>query len=169
MFSVYPPSAQLQPKKSLELTVTVFMDDPTRISDKLTIVVSRGTNFTISLQADGTGTTIVSDPPLHSSINLGINFSCRLCEKKFTLTNRGRRTHALFWSTEGFSASKMKRAEMHHKSLDVRDIKVLLSRARMLQKGLEVIKRPLFEISPNKVELEPFQSCTVSLLGYSSK
>lgn len=35
-----------------------------RFTDKVTIVVSKGVNITISLSAEGEGTTIVSQPPL---------------------------------------------------------------------------------------------------------
>ena len=35
-----------------------------RFTDKVTVVVSKGVNITISLSAEGEGTTIVSQPPL---------------------------------------------------------------------------------------------------------
>lgn len=168
VFSVRPPSAQLHPKQSLELTVTAYIDDPIRISDKLTIVVSRGVNFTISLRAEGKGTTIVSDPPIQPSIHLGTFFSRGPCESKITLTNRGHRSHALSWSTEGFSASKMKRAEMNRKSQDLRDIK---QRNLFLaeEKAQTMIMKPTFQIVPDKMVLEPLQSRVVRLLGSSEK
>ena len=59
-----------------------------RFTDKLTIVVSRGVNFTVSLSAEGSGTTIVSHPPLQPAVDLGPYFSRSILQQQFTLTNR---------------------------------------------------------------------------------
>ncbi len=63
-----------------------------RFNDKLTINVQRSTSHTVSLSAEGNGTTIVSHPSLHPSVELGTDFSCHQNSKQFVLTNRGRRT-----------------------------------------------------------------------------
>ena len=59
-----------------------------RFTDKLTIVVSQGVNFTVSLSAEGCGTTIVSHPPLQPGVDLGPHFSRSVLQQQFTLTNR---------------------------------------------------------------------------------
>lgn len=59
-----------------------------RFSDKLTIVILDGVSFTVSLSAEGQGTTIVSSPPLQPSVDLGPYFSNGYCQRQFTLTNR---------------------------------------------------------------------------------
>ena len=61
---------------------------PPRFSDKLTIVVSHGVSFTVSLSAEGKGTTVVSHPPLQPRVDLGAHFSRAPCLRKCTLTNR---------------------------------------------------------------------------------
>ena len=169
IFSVQPPSAQLLPQQSLKLTVTAILTNPIKISDRLTIVVPRGVNFAISLQAEGTGTTIVSDPPLQPRVNLGTYFSCVPCENQFTLTNRGCRKHSLFWSTDSFSVSKMKKAQLHRRSQDLRDMKVMKRLSVAQEIDTDVIQVPVFEMRPSKFELEPLQSMTVKLVGYSDK
>lgn len=84
VFSVEPPSGVINPQETLELIVTAAIDDclrykrnpghvtpgdffgglQCRFTDKVTVVVSKGVNITISLSAEGEGTTIVSQPPL---------------------------------------------------------------------------------------------------------
>ena len=92
-----------------------------RFNDKLTIVVRQGVSATVNLSAEAKGTTIVSYPPLMDGIDLGPHFSKGLCQKQFTLMNKGRRVQALSWSTDGFSLSKLKRLELEKSSRDVLD------------------------------------------------
>ena len=158
-----PLSAVVPPEQSLKLTITAVIDDAVKFTDKLNILVSQGVNFTVSLSGEGKGSTIVSDPPLYPSVDLGTFFSQRPCQKQFTLTNKGRRIQALSWTTEGFSVSKMKKAEMDEKSRDLRDVGI---KQQVPQKDPE-IKKPIFQIIPDKCVLEPLQSCVITLKGYS--
>ena len=63
-----------------------------RFTEKLTIIVLKGKRFTVDLTADGLGTTIVCNPPVKGGVDLGTHFACQTCQKRFTFTNRGRRT-----------------------------------------------------------------------------
>ena len=81
-----------------------------------------GRTFTISLSAEGTGTTIVSDPPLLPGVDLGPHFSNGPCQHQFKLTNKGRRMQALSWTTEGFSAMRKKKLDIAKTSQDKRDL-----------------------------------------------
>ena len=93
-----------------------------RFSDKLCISIADGTTFTVSLVAEGRGTTIVSQPPLLAGVDLGPHFTNGPCCHQFHLTNHGRRMQALSWTTEGFSAAKKKRAEIAHAARDPLDV-----------------------------------------------
>ena len=77
---------------------------------------------------------------------------------------RGRRIQALSWTTEGFSAAKLKKQEMERQSRDVRDLRV---KEQLSLNKSEEMKKPQFELIPNKCVLEPYQSCVVTLKGYS--
>lgn len=159
-----PHSAVVLPEQSLALTVTAFLDDCLKFSDKLNILIKRGVNFTVFLRAQGQGSTVVSSPPLQPGINLGTFFSRSPCQQQFKLTNRGRRMQALSWVTEGFSAAKVKKVEMEKKSLDMQDVKI-----KQLYNKLHVMEAPkkrLFRIVPEKFVLEPQESCLVTLEGY---
>lgn len=82
----------------------------------------------------------------------------------FAYICRGRRIQALSWTTEGFSAAKLKRQEMERHSRDMRDLRV---KERLSLNKYEAMKKPQFELTPNKCVLEPYQSCVVTLRGYS--
>jgi len=159
---VEPVSSIISPEEKLQLTVTALIDDCLKFSDKLTIVVFDGVSFTVVLNAEGRGTTIVSHPCLQPSVDLGSHFSQGPCQRQFTLTNRGRRVQALSWTTEGFSAAKLKKAEIEWSSRDALDIATKRS-----QRLPPELKKPLFQIIPDKFVLEPYQSQTVTLQGSS--
>ena len=83
----------------------------------------------------------------------------------YVLICRGRRIQALSWTTEGFSAAKLKKQEMERQSRDLKDLRV--KEQLSLTSGQEEMKKPQFELIPNKFVLEPYQSCVVTLKGYS--
>ena len=85
-----------------------------RFQDKLKISITDGQVHTILLAAQGTGTTIVSEPPMTPLVNIGAIFSSRPCTRKFRLVNRGRRTQQLFWSTEGFALIRSKKKQEYN-------------------------------------------------------
>ena len=90
-----------------------------RFQDKLKISVTDGQLHTVLLSAQGTGTTIVSEPPMAPIIDIGAIFTSRPCTMKFRLFNRGRRSQQIFWSTEGFPLVRSKKK----KDYNLEDVK----------------------------------------------
>lgn len=80
-----------------------------RFQDKFSINISDSQNQTVSLMAYGSGTTIVSDPPLAPAVKLGPQFSCQPVKRWFQLTNSGRRPQQIYWTTEGFLPYRTKK------------------------------------------------------------
>ena len=73
-----------------------------RFQDKLSVNITDSQVQAVSLVAYGSGTTIVSEPPLAPAVKLGPQFSCQPVRKWFKLTNSGRRPQQIYWTTEGF-------------------------------------------------------------------
>ena len=80
-----------------------------RFMDKLSININDSQIQTVNLTAYGTGTTIISEPPMAPVVELGPQFSCHPCSQLFCLTNKGRRSQQIYWTTEGFSPFKTRR------------------------------------------------------------
>lgn len=80
-----------------------------RFQDKLSINISDSQIQTVGLMAYGSGTTIVSDPPLAPAVKLGPQFSCQPVKRWFTLMNSGRRPQQIYWTTEGFLPYRTKK------------------------------------------------------------
>lgn len=95
-----------------------------RFYDKLSLEVVKGATVTIPVSAHGYGTTIVTDPPLAPSFDLGPHFAKSICVQKVKVTNKGRRHQALVWGTEGFVRQRHRRDPF---TGSARDMKVRVS------------------------------------------
>eukprot|EP00794_Sanderia_malayensis_P018879 gene18879-20779_t len=159
LFNVQPSSGIIPAEHTMTIAVTANVDDCSKFQDKLRIAVTDGQLHTIQLSAHGIGTTIVSDPPMAPTINIGATFSSRQCTRKFKLTNKGRRSQQIFWSTEGFPLVRSKKKQERNKD----DIKY----QRM--PPTPEPPRPIFRLKPDRMSLCPGQSQEVILEGYSHK
>ena len=101
-----------EPKAVLQI-LTVFIEHLFyfRFQDKIAISVVDSQTHSIHLTAAGTGTTIVSDPPMAPTVNLGPILSSRLCTRTFRFTNKGRRSQQIFWTTEGFPHARTRKKQ----------------------------------------------------------
>jgi len=85
-----------------------------RFNEKLQLNVVDGPVLTVPLLACGRGSTLVTDPPLGSVLDLGPQFSCMPLCRTFLLTNSGRRHQTVTWSTDGFPATTRKSSSWRH-------------------------------------------------------
>ncbi|KAG5849417.1 hypothetical protein ANANG_G00110180 [Anguilla anguilla] len=102
LWRVEPSEGEVPPEGEAELRLVAHLDDTLRFQDKLSLAVLDSRTHTVPVSAAGKGTTIVSDRPFAPSLDLGAHFSSGPCQYHFRLTNRGRRSHQLYWMTEGF-------------------------------------------------------------------
>ncbi|XP_033116735.1 hydrocephalus-inducing protein homolog isoform X2 [Anneissia japonica] len=160
LWKVEPASGVIPPEEALEIKVTVNLDDCIKFHDKLAISFVNSQVHVVKLHAVGFGTTIVSNPPMTPSINLGHHFSNRSCKRMFTLTNKGRRHQQMFWSTEGFPHIKTKNKDAFYNPKDVKY-------QRMPPPPPP--PRPVFTLTPSRFELDPGQSIEVVLDGQSDE
>lgn len=73
-----------------------------RFTDHLSIDVEDGVTHKVTLTGCGCGSTIVTCPSMRHCIQLGPCFSGQCTERKFTVTNRGRRFQSIYWETVGY-------------------------------------------------------------------
>ena len=131
-----------------------------RFVDKLVLRIEDGPERSIPVTGYGFGTTVVSEPNMSPVLNLGPNFSKNVCKRSFTLTNRGRRHQSLVWSTEGFALTQRNKKFSQLSPLAVKDMKV-----RDNPPPPEPPK-PVFTLTPQRLELNPGDSADVLLEGY---
>eukprot|EP01135_Chromosphaera_perkinsii_P007876 Nk52_evm68s1020 gene=Nk52_evmTU68s1020 len=140
VFSVTPMSGSIKALDSLDVSITALLDDVIKFNDKLVIYVKNGEEFTVSLTASGTGTTIICSETTRA-IAFGNIFSSQDCFKTLSFKNNGRRQQTLMWIVDGHLA-KAKRNE-----------------------GEQV--GPVFSATPERLVLEPGDEQDVCFKGSS--
>ncbi|NXT69414.1 HYDIN protein, partial [Chaetops frenatus] len=98
---IEPSKGVVPPNSEVSVTVTANLKDTGKFQDKVKVLIENSPTTIISVLAVGTGTTIVTD--LVPKLDLKTHFSLTPCYCRFQMTNKGRRIHQLYWSTEGFS------------------------------------------------------------------
>ncbi|NWU39074.1 HYDIN protein, partial [Hylia prasina] len=154
---VEPSRGVVPPNSKLHLTVIANLNDTEKFHDKVKVFIENSPTTIISVQAVGTGTTIVTNKPLNPRIDFRSHFSCSPCRYEFQLTNKGRRIHQLYWSTEGFRIFRRSARPA----------------ALAGTKGKEASQSPrpgspVFKLRPPQVDLRPGQTVEMVLEGCSS-
>ncbi|XP_066439738.1 hydrocephalus-inducing protein homolog isoform X2 [Eleutherodactylus coqui] len=152
LWRVEPCSGVVPPEGEVHLTLVAHLDDTVACKDTVQLVITNSNTHLIPVHATGTGTTIVTDRTFAPVLNLGAHFSAGLCRYNFTMTNHGRRTHQLYWMTEGFSQVRKKQ------------------QLPSLKPGAPQPEPqgPVFRLLPSRMELAPGQSIDVMLEGSST-
>uniref|UniRef100_A0A670KA82 HYDIN axonemal central pair apparatus protein n=1 Tax=Podarcis muralis TaxID=64176 RepID=A0A670KA82_PODMU len=102
LWRIEPNKGIVPPENEISLMLIANLDDTVLFQDKVNLSIENSNSYIIPIQATGIGTTIVTDKPFAPAIDLGPHFSLDSCCYRFKITNRGRRTHQLYWMTEGF-------------------------------------------------------------------
>ncbi|XP_075181569.1 hydrocephalus-inducing protein homolog [Anomaloglossus baeobatrachus] len=150
LWRVEPSCGEVPPEGEVQLTLVACLDDTVAFRDTVQLLITDSSTYLIPVRAAGTGTTIVTDRPFAPVLNLGSHFSAGPCRYHFTMTNRGRRTHQLYWMTEGFPHFS-KRQQLPS-----------------LKPGPPQSSEPggpMFRLLPSRMELNPGQSIDVVLEG----
>uniref|UniRef100_H2ZTJ9 Uncharacterized protein n=1 Tax=Latimeria chalumnae TaxID=7897 RepID=H2ZTJ9_LATCH len=153
---VEPSEGVVPPESDMVLTIVANLDDTVRFQDKIHLVIEKSQINTIPVQALGTGTTIVTDKPFAPVLNLGAHFNSEPCRYHFKLANRGRRSHQLYWMTEGFPQF-CKRTQSLPGGPTVK-------KSKASSPALEPLC-PVFMLHPMRMELHPGQTIDVVLEG----
>ncbi|NXY09427.1 HYDIN protein, partial [Pteruthius melanotis] len=99
---IEPSKGVVPPNSEVAVIVTANLNDTVKFVDEVKVFIENSPMTIISVQAVGIGTTIVTDKPLAPKLDFKHHFSFTPCRYPFKVTNKGRRMHRLYWTTEGF-------------------------------------------------------------------
>ncbi|XP_074738457.1 hydrocephalus-inducing protein homolog [Strix uralensis] len=154
---IEPSEGVIPPETEVSVSVIANLDDTEKFKDEVNLFIENSHTYVIPVRAVGIGTTIVTDKPFAPELNLGPHFSLDPCYYHFKITNKGRRTRWLYWSTEGFG-------QFHQ-----RDRVPAVSTTK--GQGSSQSPRPacpVFKVQPQRVELMPGKTMEMVLEGFSS-
>ncbi|XP_071670318.1 hydrocephalus-inducing protein homolog isoform X2 [Patagioenas fasciata] len=154
---VEPSEGVIPPETEVSVAVIANLDDTEKFKDEVNLFIENSRMYVIPVRAVGIGTTIVTDKPFAPALNLGPHFSLDPCCYHFKITNKGRRTHQLYWTTEGFAPFRQ------------RDSLPAISNTKgkdSFQSSKPVC--PVFRLRPLRMELMPGKTMEMVLEGSSS-
>ncbi|XP_065519818.1 hydrocephalus-inducing protein-like [Lathamus discolor] len=151
-WTVGPSQGVIPAKAEVSLAVTANLDDTEQFKDEVVLFIENSRAYVIPVQAVGVGTTIVIDKPFGPELNLAPCFSLDPCCYRFKMTNKGRRTHLLYWTTEGGTTLKQRK----------RLPRISKSKGKVSSCG------PVLKLQPLRTELMPGQTAEVVLKGSCS-
>ncbi|XP_023811732.1 hydrocephalus-inducing protein homolog isoform X1 [Oryzias latipes] len=166
---VEPSEGEVPAESQLVLKVVAHLKDTLQFQDKLKVSIQDSQTLIVSVSATGTGTTIVSNRPLGPNLDLGTFFSHGLCQYHFKLTNQGQRVHRMYWKIDSSPPSKRHK----EKSLPEKSFLPPISTTRQrdtLSYGSSLPssrEKPMFSLSPSRVELFPGCSADMVLTATS--
>ncbi|XP_075621905.1 hydrocephalus-inducing protein homolog [Balearica regulorum gibbericeps] len=154
---IEPSKGVIPPETEVSVTVIANLDDTEKFTDEVNLFIENSRTYIIPVRAFGIGTTIVTDRPFAPELNLGPHFSLDPCCYRFKITNKGRRTHLLYWTTEGFAPFRQ------------RDRLPAIGNT----KGKDSSQSPkpacpVFKLQPLRMELTPGKTMEMMLEGSSS-
>ncbi|NWY64746.1 HYDIN protein, partial [Erithacus rubecula] len=154
---IEPSKGVIPPMSKVSVIVTANLDDTKKFQDKVKVFIENSHTTIISVQAEGIGTTIVTDKPFAPKFDFKPHFSFTPCRYQFKLTNKGRRIHRLFWATEGF--------RIFHRS--TRPPALCGTKSKNVSQSPRP-GSPVFKLQPLMMDLRPGQAVEMVLEGSSS-
>ena len=99
MFEISVSECSLQAGETVDLEVTVRLDETYAFSDTLHILVANGDEISIPLSATGVGSTLVSEELTGKDVlEFGHQYTGAQFNKTVTIYNYGRRPRMLVWN-----------------------------------------------------------------------
>ncbi|CAM9126273.1 unnamed protein product, partial [Bubo scandiacus] len=154
---IEPSEGVIPPETEVSVAVIANLDDTEKFKDEVNLFIENSHTYVIPVRAVGIGTTIVTDKPFAPELNLGPHFSLDPCCYHFKITNKGRRTHRLYWSTEGFGP--------FHQRDRVPAVSTTQGQGSFQSPRPAC---PVFKVQPQRVELMPGKTMEMVLEGFSS-
>ncbi|XP_059569698.1 hydrocephalus-inducing protein homolog [Alligator mississippiensis] len=152
---IEPSEGVVPPETEIPVTLIANLDDTMKFQDKVNLIIENSKTYVIPVQATGIGTTIVTNKPFAPEFNLGPHFSLDPCSYHFKITNCGRRTHQLYWTTEGFPPFRQHNHAVNN------------TKSKNSPQSPES-PSPVFKLQPLRMELTPGKSMDMILEGFSN-
>ncbi|XP_062817752.1 hydrocephalus-inducing protein homolog isoform X1 [Anolis carolinensis] len=156
LWRIEPSSGIVPPEAEVSLSLIAHLNDTVLFQDKVHLAIEDSTSNIVPVQAAGIGTTIVTDKPFAPAIDLGPHFCLEPCFYRFQITNRGRRTHQLYWMTEGFRPFRLRPASLPAIGPSTK------GKGPSRQDKVDS-QFPVFKLRPLRMELTPGQSLDMQL------
>ena len=150
---------RLAPGESITIELIVTLDDMLTFRDTLRIIVPEGEEVHVPLSAMGVGSTIYCNEDI-TKVPYSHQLTNRVCERRFLLENKGRRTQQLTWT----NTSLIEAIKEQRKQQDA-DRRAPKKGRRKAQAEDVPLPEAVFTVSPDSVTLQPHTACFFTFKG----
>ncbi|GBG78218.1 hypothetical protein CBR_g26251 [Chara braunii] len=98
VYEVLPRQGVIEPFQTMELQISVFLDELFTFKDSLNIIITEGAEHVVPLIARGVGTTIVCDEFETGGVHFGNQFTSFPFHREILVWNLGSRPQTLQWT-----------------------------------------------------------------------
>ncbi|RMC08918.1 hypothetical protein DUI87_13912 [Hirundo rustica rustica] len=158
-YVIEPREGVIPARASVRVIITATLDDTGHFCDDIQLFIWNRLWKVYVLEGLSVGTTIVIDKPFTPEVNLGYKFSRLPFFCRFKLTNGGHHFHRLFWKVECNRPAKEKGQSTSALSSPKAEGSQRPKRTKHT--------RPVFELEPPLMDLQPGESVDMVLRGFS--
>lgn len=161
VFLFEPMEGQIEPYGTQQLQISACLNDNFKFTNKLGIHFDYDVTRYVTLEAQGEGVTIISDPPLKPKIDFGYFYNSNTFRETFRLTNKGTRLHILTWNISSHANQRGKKQnELRLDPLDLANAKKISTLSKDVPASVKIV--------PQELYLPPGQSAELTIEVYSS-
>lgn len=146
LWTVHPKIIHLSPQETLQLAVTLKIDEATPAQDVLNLVVQESSPLTVQVRGRGIDTPVVSEEPL-DHVDFGTLFTTHTGPREIVIRNYGQMARRIVWVREKEKTDKKKEA------------------AEVKEKSER--PPPVFRVEPENVIMEPKTAYRFTFLATS--
>ncbi|XP_043670272.1 hydrocephalus-inducing protein homolog [Vespula pensylvanica] len=97
-WSVDQVTGELEENESMELNVKIYLRDPGKYEDNISLMIHNNRLTTVNLKAVGVGCSIVFQPNIFPIFDMGLLLSHQMVNIPITMKNLGMKQYQLMWS-----------------------------------------------------------------------
>lgn len=138
LWTVEPKNIQLKPQETVSVAMTLKIDETSKISDIMHLLVTEGKDIQVTTKAKGISTPVTCKDNLET-VDFGTQYTTQTIIREFLIENRGRKPRKLVWSSDTAPTKKSKSPE------------TISSSTHGMDDSGEV---PVFSVSPDTLVLD---------------
>ncbi|CAE8612898.1 unnamed protein product [Polarella glacialis] len=105
LWTVKPKELELLPHESANLELTLTIDEITKITDIVHVIVHESNDVAVTVKAKGIGTPVTCQESLEV-VEFGTQYTTQTISKEFLIENRGKQARKLVWIYESDDVKK---------------------------------------------------------------
>eukprot|EP00931_Biecheleriopsis_adriatica_P045665 TRINITY_DN2614_c0_g1_i1.p1 TRINITY_DN2614_c0_g1~~TRINITY_DN2614_c0_g1_i1.p1 ORF type:complete len:5069 (-),score=1280.39 TRINITY_DN2614_c0_g1_i1:105-14627(-) len=161
LWTVHPKVIHLSPQETMQLAVTLQIDETSTSQDTLNLIVQEGDDLTVQVRGRGTDTPVRCDQEL-DDLDFGTLFTTYTEPKEIIIKNWGQQSRRLTWSKD---KEKEKKKEKERKEKEAQEAQSGKKKKKKDDEPKEM--PPVFRVEPEMALIEPKSAFRFTFMAMS--